>query len=160
MKHPVRNGLLLAALIFIADQLSKWYMLEIVNIANRPAIEVAPFLKLVMVWNSGVSFGMMHDFPHAHLLFSGLAFIICCLLVLWLVKAQHLLTVIGVGAIIGGAMGNVIDRLRFGAVADFFYFHIADFYWPAFNIADAAICIGAGFIIIESFIQKKNEKNS
>ena len=160
MKNPVRNGLLLAAIIFISDQFSKWWMLEKFHIADRPAVELTPFLKLVMVWNRGVSFGMMHDIPFSHLLFSGLSFLICCLLVLWLVKAKHILTVVGVGVIIGGAMANTIDRLRFEAVADFFYFHIADYYWPAFNIADAAICIGAFCIIIESVISQKHEKNS
>ena len=160
MKNPVRNGLLLAILIFIADQLSKWWMLDKFKIATRSPIELTPFFKLVMVWNRGVSFGMMNSVPFSHLLFSGLSFLICCLLILWLVKAKLILTLIGVGIIIGGAMANTIDRLRFGAVADFFYFHIADYYWPAFNIADAAICIGAGCIIIESVISKKHEKTS
>ena len=160
MKNPIRNGLLIAALVFIADQLSKWWMLDKLLIAQRPPIELAPFLKIVMVWNHGVSFGMMNSIPHSHLLFSGLAFLICCCLVIWLMKAQHKLILVGVGLIIGGAMANMVDRLRFEAVADFFYFHIADYYWPAFNIADAAICIGAGCIIIESVISKKHEKNS
>ena len=160
MKNPIRNGLLIAALVFIADQLSKWWMLDVVNITERAPIEVTSFFKLVMVWNRGVSFGMMNDLPHSHLLFSGLAFLICCFLVIWLMKATHWLILVGVGLIIGGAMANMVDRLRFEAVADFFYFHIADFYWPAFNIADAAICIGAGCIIIESVISNKHEKNS
>ena len=160
MKNPIRNGLLLALIIFISDQLVKWYMLDIINIDERPPIVVAPFFKLVMVWNRGVSFGMFNDLAHSHLLFSGIAIIVSCLLVIWLMKATHILTVVGVAAIIGGAMGNMIDRLRFEAVADFFYFHIADYYWPAFNIADAAICIGAGCIILESFKQSKHEKNT
>lgn len=155
MNHPIRNGLIIAAGIFIADQLSKWLMIDIVQIADHSPMIVLPFFKLVMVWNRGVSFGMMNDIPHSNLLFSGIAILICSLLVLWLKKANHIITVIGVGAIIGGAMGNMIDRLRFGAVADFFYFHIADYYWPAFNVADAAICLGACCIVIESLMNKK-----
>lgn len=160
LKNPIRNGLLIALAIFIADQAVKWWMLDILMIADRGPISVTPFFSLVMVWNRGISFGMLNALPHTHLLFSGLAIVISSLLVLWLKKADHPWLVVGLGLIIGGAVGNMIDRLRFGAVADFFYFHVAEFYWPAFNIADAAICIGAGLIILESLVHKKHEKTT
>lgn len=139
----------IVALIVIAlDQLHKWYMLDVVGIAARPPIELTGFFKLVMVWNQGVSFGMLtHDVHYMRWFLIAVALVICAVMARLGLKSELRLERIGYGMVIGGALGNVIDRLRFGAVADFFYFHVGSFSWPAFNVADAAICVGVGILL-------------
>ena len=141
-----------ALLVLVLDQLVKWVMLELVGIASRPAIEVTGWFKLVMVWNHGISFGMLSA-PESYMPYVLIlvALLISGLLI-WLgLRAHRLREWIAYAMIIGGAIGNVIDRIRFGAVADFFYFHIGRIGWPAFNIADAAICIGVMLLLWQSF---------
>jgi signal peptidase II len=152
-------GLGVALFIFIADQLCKWWMLEIIDIDARPPIEVTGFFNLVMVWNPGVSFGMFarHDMP---MVLSAVAIAICCVLFMWLKKAETRYIAVALGLVIGGALGNVIDRFRFGAVADFFDFHLYGYHWPAFNIADSCIFIGVAVLLLDSIVtsQKKEDE--
>lgn len=152
-----RFGLFAAIITIAADQLSKWYMLEVVDIDARPPIYVGPFLDLVMVWNRGVSFGMLgSDHPAAPYLLTVAAVAICLGLFHWLARAHSARLALALGLVIGGALGNVVDRIRFGAVADFFYFHWDELYWPAFNIADAAICVGVALLCIDSMLPPKH----
>ncbi len=140
------------AVLYLLDQLHKWLMLEQVQIHARPPIEVTSFFNLVMVWNPGISFGMLRDVAHPQLVLSLLAAIIILALIIWLFKAEHTsLETIAIGMICGGALGNVTDRLRFGAVADFFDFHVMGYHWPAFNIADMAVFCGAMLLLLASF---------
>lgn len=139
----------IAALLL--DQLHKWVMLERLYAEHAPPIVVTDFFSLVMVWNKGVSFGMFNRpgglalSPYVLILVSlGIA----AALVRLAMKSTHALERAGYGLVIGGALGNVIDRLRFGAVADFFYVHVGDLGWPAFNIADSAICVGVFLLLI------------
>ena len=141
---PLKSGLLVAALVTALDQLSKWVMLDIVMDPPR-VIPVTPFFNLVMVWNRGVSFGFLgqessHWLPW---LLTALALAIMVALGWWLRRAES--------KVMGGALGNVIDRLRFGAVADFIDVHAAGFHWPAFNVADSAITVGAALILYDAF---------
>lgn len=145
-------SLLLAAITVALDQWLKWYMLQVINIAGRPPIEVTSFFNLVMVWNRGVSFGMFASAGQPMLL-AGLAAVITIVLLVWLARSHDRLVTLGVGFVIGGAIGNVIDRFRFGAVADFFDFHAFGYHWPAFNIADSAIFIGVVVLCIQSMMQ-------
>jgi signal peptidase II len=147
----IRLGIATAVIAIAADQLCKWWMLDVVDIDARPPIAVTPFFNLVMVWNKGVSFGLFsgHDQP---LILSMLALAICAILAAWLMKAHTRLVAFALGLVIGGALGNVIDRLRFGAVADFFDFYIGNAHWPAFNIADSCIFIGVVLLCIDSMV--------
>lgn len=136
----------------LADQISKWWFIYELRLPDREII-LLPFFKLVMVWNYGVSFGMFADKAESQKwLLSGLALAIIAVLLYWLKSAENKLVALGVGLVVGGAIGNVIDRMRFGAVADFFYLHYEDFYWPAFNIADSAIFIGVVLLCWESMV--------
>lgn len=156
----IRFGFSLAAIVLVADQLSKWLILtHVMDPFSDPlmgqgrVIEVTSFFNVVMVWNQGVSFGLFsNDSPYGPWLLSGVALVISGFLTVWLRKAENRLIAAALGLVIGGAIGNVIDRLRFGAVADFLDFHLAGWHWPAFNIADAAIVIGVGLILIEGFL--------
>jgi signal peptidase II len=151
-------ALALTALIVFADQLSKWWILQHVMMPPR-IIEVTPFFNLVMTWNRGVSFGLFNnDSPYNALILSAVALAISAFLLIWLARADRPVTAYGLGAVIGGALGNLIDRLRFGAVADFLDFHAWGYHWPAFNVADAAITIGVTALIAASVFGAPEER--
>src|SRR5437868_11829956 len=104
-------------------------------------ITLAPFFNLVMVQNTGISFGVFsgpHTLPMQALILTGFSLVISVILLIWLYNNTSRLVACALGAVIGGALGNVIDRLYYGAVADFFDFHIDIYHWPAFNVADSA----------------------
>lgn len=146
----VRFGLTIAAVILVADQASKWLILEIVMQPPR-IIEVTGFFNIVMVWNRGVSFGMFGEGGEAgRWILSGVALAISAFLLNWLRQVDHRVSALAIGMVIGGAIGNVVDRVRFGAVADFLDFHLFGYHWPAFNIADSAIVIGVALLLIDS----------
>lgn len=149
-------GLSVAALVLAADQLSKYLVLNFI-LENRSMIIYTSYFNLVRAWNTGVSFSMFNDWGMwGVVLLSLLAFGIILFLLLWLRKEQSRVLQVALGLIIGGAVGNVIDRIRLGAVFDFLDFHLGEQHWPAFNVADSFICIGAGIIIIHSlFIKDK-----
>jgi signal peptidase II len=153
----VRLGLTVALVLLGLDQLTKWAALYLLDLAARP-IAVTPFFNLVMVWNRGVSFGMLDRLGAvAPWLLSGLALAVVIGLLFWLRRSENAMMAIGLGLVIGGALGNVIDRLRYGAVVDFLDFHLADWHWPAFNLADAGICVGAGLIVIDGLLAPRRQ---
>lgn len=145
-------GLGLAVLSFAFDQAFKWWMLEVVNIAASQPFIVAPFLQLVLAWNKGVSYGL---FPQASLFGQSLLIVLsilaCILLWLWLARTDSPPTAAALGLIIGGAVGNAVDRALYDAVADFFLFHAFGYSWYVFNVADIAIVIGVVLLIYEAF---------
>lgn len=149
---PQRLVLLVATLVFIVDQAQKWAMLRWIYPDQPPPIHVTDFFSLVMVWNRGVSFGMFNRGEATSNLTSygvlAVTLLITAMLARLAWRTEHKLERIGYAMAIGGALGNVIDRLHYGAVADFFYFHIGHLAWPAFNIADSAICIGVFILLI------------
>lgn len=148
----MRKGLGVALLIFGLDQATKWWIVESVMDPPR-IIPLAPFFNLVMGWNRGVSFGLFNQAsPYNVWILTAIALIIVVVLVFWLRKAERQLVVVAIGLVIGGAIGNVLDRLRFGAVADFLDFHFAGFHWPAFNVADSGIMIGAGLLVLDALL--------
>lgn len=152
----IRLGLALAALTIVLDQLTKVW--AIAELWDPPRFfEVTGFFNLVMVWNRGVSFGMFsNDSAIGPYILSTLAVGIAVFLFFWLRKAENRLVAAALGLVIGGALGNVIDRLRFGAVADFLDFHVAGYHWPAFNIADSAITVGVALLVFDSlFLARK-----
>lgn len=149
-----RWGALAAVLVLILDQISKWVILT--QVMDPPVtIQVLPVFDLVLAWNRGVSFSMFSsDAGHAPYLLSGFALLVAVLLGIWLSRVKTLLPALGLGLVIGGALGNVVDRLRFGAVVDFLYFHYAGWGWPAFNLADSVITVGVGLLLIDGLFGK------
>ncbi len=150
-----RLGLGVAALVIVLDQISKWVITEIVMVPPQ-TIPVFPSFNLTLVYNPGVSFGQMDWLgPWA---LSALAIAISAALVLWLRKAETPLLATALGSVIGGALGNVIDRMRYGAVVDFLDLYIPGTtwpHWPAFNVADSAIVVGVGLIILDGLIAER-----
>lgn len=118
-------------------------MIFVLDIASVERIEVTPFFNLVMVWNRGISFGMGSGHELAPVFFLITSSVIVGVLVYLMLRSKHLYETVALCLVIGGACGNIIDRLHFGAVADFFDIHIAGHHWPAFNVADSTIFCGA-----------------
>jgi lipoprotein signal peptidase len=147
----LRSGLIATGLVLLADQASKWAMLSPLDLPGRGHIELAPILNLAMVRNTGVTFGLLTGFGEwGHLLLAGLAIGVVVALGAWLRRAESRLAAIALGAIGGGAIGNVIDRLRFGWVVDFIDAHLGEWHWYVFNLADAAIVCGVTALVIDS----------
>jgi len=160
IREPARLklGLVLALLILVLDQVSKWWVLEVINLPQVRRIVVTGFFNLTMVWNRGVTFGLLaSDYWWKPLLLGGLALAVAGFLLVWLSRAESRLVAIGLGSVIGGAVGNVIDRARFGAVVDFLDFHAFGFHWYAFNVADAAIVCGVGMLMLDALIRPSAE---
>lgn len=155
---PQRLGLLLVVAVIVADQLSKHWIYQALVVDGPRAIVVTPFFNLVTVWNYGVSFGMFNSGSSAAAwIFILLALAISLALAIWLVRTDRALVSASLGLILGGAVGNVIDRVRFGAVFDFLDFHLAGWHWPAFNVADAAIVVGVAVLFIDSLFGEDRE---
>ena len=153
-------GLAVAIVAVLLDQASKmavlWYFGE-AGCASH-LVAVTSFFDLVLTCNRGVSFGMFNQTGQAglnSLIFTALAAIVVVVLVVWLYRVRSAFLAIAIGLIIGGAIGNVIDRLRFGAVVDFLYFHAGAWYWPAFNFADSAICLGVAAMLLDGLLSRR-----
>lgn len=155
------RGLLIAVLVVVADQLTKWWILSVM--LPRPPVEriipVLPFFDIVLVWNRGISFGLFNNETGFNaLVFAVLAAAIVAGLLVWLRKAKEPLVVGGIGLVIGGAIGNLIDRLVHSAVVDFLDFHIGAWHWPAFNVADAAICLGVAGLVLDGLLPRADRR--
>ncbi len=137
-----------AALAFALDQATKWWVLA--HLMDPPrVIPVTPFFNLVLAWNRGVSFGLLSaDHPATPWLLSSLALAVVVGLVVWTTRDRRPGMAASIGFIVGGALGNVVDRLRHGAVTDFLDFHVAGYHWPAFNLADTAIFVGVALLLL------------
>jgi signal peptidase II len=157
-KRCFLTGMLVAVTALALDLLSKWVMLAKVLVPpDHMVIEVTSFFNLALVWNYGISFGIFAAQRQPVLLIIMSAAIISVLLV-WLYKNKSLLVAYALGLVIGGAVGNVIDRLRFEAVVDFLDFHIGSYHWPAFNIADSCIFIGVVLLCVSSMVMEHHHK--
>ncbi|KAF2989664.1 signal peptidase II [Methylocystis sp. MJC1] len=148
-------GLAAALAAALADQAHKYWMLDIFGIQARQPITLAPFLDVVLSWNYGVSYSLFqtHEGVGRALLLAGQSVIVAGLL-WWLWRSQSRLTTLAVGLVVGGALGNAVDRLTRGAVADFFYFHTTLPVGPlanyVFNVADVAISAGVALLLFEN----------
>lgn len=154
----------IAAVVIVLDQLSKFWVLNIKGLNQAgDHIDISRFFDLTMVWNRGVSFGLLRS-PDGQetirWLLAAFSAVICVALVIWVRKAQRKWSAIGIGLIIGGALGNLIDRVRFGAVADFIDVSGLGFFPWVFNLADAAINIGVIVLLIETFFTSDKDKTA
>lgn len=147
----LRLGLAVAAAVVLADQIIKWWAVGVLG--DEPyGIEILSFFNLVLVWNKGISFGIFGGGSLPPWLLAAIALAVTLALAIWLRKAETRLLALAIGLVIGGALGNVIDRFRFGAVADFLDFHWGAYHWPAFNLADAAISVGAVILLMDALL--------
>ena len=163
MRAPLRIGLVFAILLLLADQVSKFWILDVLDLPelrSLPVLALGPVgLDLTMVWNRGVTFGLFSGGgTWNHLILAALALVVAGFLLRWLARAETWMVVIALGAVIGGAIGNVIDRVRFGAVVDFIDVHAWGWHWYVFNIADAAIVCGVVALVVDALIRPETKR--
>jgi signal peptidase II len=160
---PQRLGVAAAAVVAALDQGVKLWLLYDFGLAGRGRVALAPFLDLVLAWNTGISFGMFQQSgPLGQWALFALKAIAVALLAVWLIRTGSRLSGVALGLIIGGAVGNAIDRVIHGAVMDFVLFHLAGatwtFQWSVFNLADAAIVAGVAALLYESLFVRDAAK--
>ncbi|WP_232375916.1 signal peptidase II [Mesorhizobium comanense] len=149
IRRTALAGGALAAAVAV-DFVTKWLMVNIVMVPPR-TIEIAPFFNLTLGFNTGVSFGMFRGiFLDRPLVLAGIQMVIVAWLVVWAMRTPRRSETISLGLIGGGATGNVLDRIRQGAVTDFLDFYVGNWHWPAFNMADVVIAIGVVLLITGS----------
>jgi signal peptidase II len=156
MTSPLRAGIVAALVALVLDQASKLWLLVVFELGRRGAVKVTPFFDLVLAWNTGISYGwFQQDGPIGAAVLLGFKVIAVIALAIWMARSKTRLATIGLGLIIGGAIGNAIDRAAYGAVVDFALFHIQwggkTLNWYVFNIADAAIVVGVAALLYDSF---------
>jgi signal peptidase II len=156
LRGPLTNyGLGVAAISCVLDQISKLYLLFVFDLAANGPVRIAPFLDLVLARNTGISYGLFQSAgAAAQWLLFGFKVLAVALLWIWLARARTRMTAMSLGLIIGGAVGNGIDRLAHGWVMDFVFFHVStatwQFNWYVFNLADVAIVAGVLGLLYES----------
>ena len=141
------RSLAIATIILLLDQLSKWSALSNLQLGIPEA--VLPFMNWLLLLNPGAAFSFLAQGSGWQRWFFTIVGLVACVYIVWLLrKSQNdKILCVALSLILGGALGNVLDRIMYGAVVDFIDFHYANWHWPAFNIADSAICIGAALII-------------
>jgi len=154
---PLRAGILAAVATLVADQTSKLWLLNGFDLARRGVVKVTPFFDLVLAWNIGISFGwLQNDSQAAQLALMAVKIAAVVALAIWMARSQTRLATVALGLIIGGAIGNGIDRLAYGAVVDFALFHVEiagnTYNWYVFNLADVAIVAGVAALLYDSFL--------
>lgn len=154
---PLRAGILAAMVTLVADQASKLWLLNGFDLARRGVVKVMPFFDLVLAWNIGISFGwLQNDGQAAQLTLMAVKVVAVIALAIWMARSQTRLATVALGLIIGGAIGNGIDRLAYGAVVDFALLHIEiggnTYNWYVFNLADMAIVAGVAALLYDSFL--------
>jgi signal peptidase II len=152
----LRSGIVAGVLALIADQASKLWLLFVFDIGRNGAVRVTPFFDLVLAWNTGISYGwFQNDSPAGAAILLAIKAVAVVLLAVWMARSHTLMATIGLGLIIGGAIGNAIDRFAYGAVVDFALFHVQiagkTFNWYVFNLADVAIVAGVIALLYDSF---------
>src|ERR1700677_869190 len=152
----LRPGIIAAIVVLALDQASKFWLVRVFDIAHRGTVKLTPFFDLVLAWNQGISFGwFQNDGAAAQLVLMAVKAVAVVILSVWMARSRTLIATLALGLIIGGAIGNGVDRLAYGAVVDFALFHVQigenTFNWYVFNLADVAIVAGVAALLYESF---------
>jgi signal peptidase II len=157
MTSPLRPGIIAAIATLLLDQASKLWLLYVFDIGHRGTVQVTPFFDLVLAWNIGISFGwFQNDGQIAQVALMVVKALAVIALAIWMARSRTLMATMALGLIIGGAIGNAIDRFAYGAVVDFALFHVQiggkTFNWYVFNLADVAIVAGVAALLYDSFL--------
>ncbi len=159
MTPSLRAGIVAALAALALDQAAKSWLLYGFDLARRGAVVVTPFFDLVLAWNTGVSYGwFQNEGPLGQAVLIGVKIVAVVVLAIWMARSQARIATIGLGLIIGGAIGNAIDRFAYGAVVDFALLHVEiggkTYNWYVFNLADVAIVAGVAGLLYDSFFGK------
>ena len=153
----LRAGAIAAIATLVIDQASKLWLLFVFDIAHRGTVKLTPFFDLVLAWNVGISFGwFQNDGVLAQIVLTAIKAVAVIVLAVWMARSRNWLATVALGLIIGGAIGNAIDRYAYGAVVDFALFHVEiggnTYNWYVFNLADVAIVAGVAALLYDSFL--------
>ncbi len=161
LRSDYHLGLIFIFFVFLADRISKWWIMDVLELPKIQMIQVLPIFNLQWVENRGVSFGMLSaDSDFGRWVLVVLLSLITIGLGIWLKSVQNRVLAIALGLVIGGALGNIYDRIIFGYVADFLQFYVGDWSFAVFNVADSCITVGAALLIWDSFFGPKPEQES
>jgi signal peptidase II len=157
LTSPLRSGVIAAIVTLALDQASKLWLLYVFDIGHRGTVKVTPFFDLVLAWNIGISFGwFQNDSEAAQIALMVIKAVAVIALAIWMARSRTVMATVALGLIIGGAIGNAIDRAAYGAVVDFALFHLQiggkSFNWYVFNLADVAIVAGVAALLYDSFL--------
>jgi signal peptidase II len=157
MKSPLRLGIISAIVTLVLDQASKLWLLYVFDIGRRGTVRITPFFDLVLAWNIGISFGwFQNDSQFAQIALMIVKAVAVIALAIWMAWSRTMMATVALGLIIGGAVGNAIDRLAYGAVVDFALLHVQiagnTYNWYVFNLADVAIVAGVMALLYDSFV--------
>lgn len=156
--RPLTLGLLLATVGLAIDQAVKLWLLFGFNLAQQGRVVLTPFFDLVLVWNRGISYGLFAADSQGQVWFLvAMKTIITLVLIVWLVRNTDRLTAIALGLLIGGAIGNTLDRVLHGAVVDYASLHAAGYYWYVFNLADVWVVAGVALLLYDAFLAGRNQ---
>jgi len=157
--NPLPVGIVAALLTFGIDQGFKYWMLDVYGIETQAGVRLAPFLDVIIAWNRGVSYSLFTaDSDAGRIALLAVYAVAVLAFGIWMLRSTSALTSAALGMLMGGATGNALDRLRFGAVADFFHVHFAGFSpWGVFNLADIAIVAGVVLLLYESFFVRDEQ---
>lgn len=160
IKNKLKNNyifVIIILLMFAMDRFSKEYVIDFFLSYKEQSYYLYPFLNLTLIWNTGMAFGLFESESNTYHFISALIFVVIVFLIIWLFKSKIFIEKIALSVVIGGALGNLFDRIKFNAVPDFIDLHYRDFHWFVFNVSDIVITIGI-ILLLLSDILKKNEK--
>ena len=157
MTAQLRSGVIAAIAVLALDQASKLWLLRVFDLGHRGAVKVTPFFDLVLAWNTGISYGwFQNEGAVGQAILLAVKAVAVVILAVWMARSRTLIATLALGLIIGGAIGNAIDRFAYGAVVDFALFHVQiggnTFNWYVFNLADVAIVAGVAALLYDSFL--------
>jgi signal peptidase II len=157
LRSQLRPGVIAALIALALDQATKLWLLFVFDLARRGVVKVTPFFDLVLAWNVGISFGWFQSESQvAQIALMVIKAVAVIVLAVWMARSHTRMATIALGLIIGGAIGNAIDRFAYGAVVDFALFHVQiggnTFNWYVFNLADVAIVVGVAALLYDSFM--------
>ena len=154
MKHLTITKFVIIGLIVLIDQWTKYLAID--HLSNPVHVaEITPFMNFFLVWNDGVSFGLFQG--QTPWIMMGITATITIIFIVWMWRTENQLLCFAFAFIIGGAIGNLVDRLHHGAVVDFIDLHVSGYHYPVFNLADSAITVGAGLLLIDFLLGGKKE---
>jgi signal peptidase II len=160
IKNKLKNNyifVIIILLMFAMDRFSKEYVIDFFLSYKEQSYYLYPFLNLTLIWNTGMAFGLFESESNTYHFISALIVVVIVFLIIWLFKSKIFIEKIALSVVIGGALGNLFDRIKFNAVPDFIDLHYRDFHWFVFNVSDIVITIGI-ILLLLSDILKKNEK--
>lgn len=161
MMRPAILGGLIALAGLVVDQVVKTWLLFGFDLGQQGRVFITPFFDLVLVWNRGISYGLFAADSQAQVWFLvAVKAAITLALVIWLVRNTDRLTAIALGLLIGGAIGNTIDRVLYGAVVDYASLHAFGYYWYVFNLADVWVVAGVALLLYDAFLVGRSQKVS